>query len=556
MKKRVLKLAKGLNKFNIDDIQLMSEIEEPELRQILDELAYQGSVQKISDDNFMYVPSAPNAVKIDKKAKSSDNIPLNINPENIKGYDAYLKSTGKQREYADKYFKMIQACGNLKGSKLMDFIDNKWNKMFPEYKSSYACFMNIKKKFNQNGFYALLPEWTHNNKGSSCIFDELYSIFIDEYFSFESPPLTEAARIAKKKFVEKNPDFEICQLPPEGTFAKRIKKEYSQEEISIFRSFAIKNKLKKTENIKQRAIKEPTEMLFKIAAEEFLKRTEKRHKKSTYVSNVGYIKNHLNPVLADFKLGNITQDMINKIRQSKLEEGFSISSVNSYVDAAEQIIREFIPNSNKLKKTEMHTENRANFYSDMRILASEEIKKLLKCCNEHYSDFYPLLLTAITTGITRGEILGLTWDCINFNHNQILINKSLYKGEIVKHRTKYQIRCIHMPDELSETLLEWQKVCPKGESNFVFPNSQGKAYDPDNMIKRRFNPVVKKTGIKEIRFIDLRDIYASLLIKQDLPLTFIQEQLGHSSPQVTADRYKFLIEKYQSKNPNILQGVL
>jgi len=76
------------------------------------------------------------------------------------------------------------------------------------------------------------------------------------------------------------------------------------------------------------------------------------------------------------------------------------------------------------------------------------------------------------------------------------------------------------------------------------------------MPKRRFIPTVKKSAVPPIRFIDLRDIYASLLIKQNLPLIYIQEQLGHSSPQVTAERYKFLLEKNQVKSLNILDGVL
>jgi len=139
--------------------------------------------------------------------------------------------------------------------------------------------------------------------------------------------------------------------------------------------------------------------------------------------------------------------------------------------------------------------------------------------------------------MTRSEILALTVDCIDFKNKTVKVEKSLYKGEIIRHRNKYQVREVHISDELCKIL----KSEIKPENNLLFPNSDGNVQDPDNMIKRRFNPVIRKAGIKPIRFIDLRDTYAALLIKQNLPLTYVQEQLGQSSVNVTAERYKNII---------------
>ena len=72
------------------------------------------------------------------------------------------------------------------------------------------------------------------------------------------------------------------------------------------------------------------------------------------------------------------------------------------------------------------------------------------------------------------------------------------------------------------------------------------------MIKRRFLPTLKKAGVQNFKFSDLRDNYAILLIMQNLPLTYIQKQLGHSSPQVTNDRYKSLIPNTRINTLNLI----
>ena len=386
----------------------------------------------------------------------------------------------------------------------------------------------------------------------------MYYNFRELYLSPQKLSAIQCINIVKENFPEEVVKTE-SSFPSLKTFLRRINKEFKKSEVEYFRRMPMKlpDFIKTQEPVKPKRTRIKTSLIktFKEAGKHFLKSDYcKNLKPSTLFSYKGYVENQLTPYFYETPLSEITEEKVNEFKHSMLNDGLSTSTVNKYIDILIIIVNTYseegkLPDSVKFN-------NERNYYQDMRILELGEVKKLLKTAEKNYTDFYPMLLTAVSTGMTRGELLALTWQDILCEEKKIKVNKSLYRGDIVKHRTKNSIRNVDISDDLITVLKAWQNECVKGKGAFIFPNSEGESQDPDNMIKRRFIPTVKKSEVPPIRFIDLRDIYASLLIKQNLPLTYIQEQLGHSSPQVTAERYKFLLDKQQFKSLNILEGVL
>ena len=76
---------------------------------------------------------------------------------------------------------------------------------------------------------------------------------------------------------------------------------------------------------------------------------------------------------------------------------------------------------------------------------------------------------------------------------------------------------------------------------WVFLTPDGHPIDGDNLWSRVFYRLLEKAELRRIRLHDLRHTYASLLIQQGESLAYVQEQLGHSSIQVTVDTYGHLI---------------
>lgn len=175
---------------------------------------------------------------------------------------------------------------------------------------------------------------------------------------------------------------------------------------------------------------------------------------------------------------------------------------------------------------------------EMDFFTPEEIRLFLDNVNPVY---YTLFLTAVMTGVRRGELLALQWGDIDWNSNQISVRRSIYRGELVNPKSKNSIRRIVITPILRQALERHRLLGRKSELGLMFSQESGLPLDPDNLINREFKPALDRAGLRRIRFHDLRHSYASLLISQGENIKFIQSQLGHSSAKTTLDRYGHLM---------------
>ncbi|MBP2114117.1 site-specific integrase [Paenibacillus sp. FSL R7-0204] len=183
-------------------------------------------------------------------------------------------------------------------------------------------------------------------------------------------------------------------------------------------------------------------------------------------------------------------------------------------------------------------------------------------------------ICAILGGFRRGELLALEWSEVDFENHTIKISKSIsltIKSQaIIKlPKTDDSIRTVDMPVWYMEELKIYKERCDKerialgekwlgGDKNYVFHAGFGKPIYHTQPSKWWKN-FVEKHEFKYVRFHDLRHSCATILLENDVSLKAIQERLGHSKQQVTADLYthvsKFLsretANKFNKLNPNI-----
>lgn len=165
---------------------------------------------------------------------------------------------------------------------------------------------------------------------------------------------------------------------------------------------------------------------------------------------------------------------------------------------------------------------------------------------------------AVMAGLRRGEILALQWDDIDFDHHTIHVKHSLQytkeNGYVLKTpKTKTSTRSLSVDPGLMEDLKKYKSQKNKeriqtgdlwkgGQYFFVFSSELGKPYYPSvpGTWWKRF---IKRTGLKYIRFHDLRHSHATYLIENNVHAKVISDRLGHANIKTTMDIYGHFIKK-------------
>ncbi len=158
----------------------------------------------------------------------------------------------------------------------------------------------------------------------------------------------------------------------------------------------------------------------------------------------------------------------------------------------------------------------------LRYLTHEEIPRLLAACPAHLA---PLVKLALHTGLRRTELFTLRWEQI--------VNGVLYlDGDVTKNS---EPRAVPLNAE-ALAALEAQRRRGQLTSVYVFPSPSGGPYKD---IKDPFKGALRRAGIKNFRFHDLRHTFASHLAMAGVPLQTIAQLLGHKSLTMTL-RYAHL----------------
>jgi integrase len=202
----------------------------------------------------------------------------------------------------------------------------------------------------------------------------------------------------------------------------------------------------------------------------------------------------------------------------------------------------------------------------MRTLAPGELEVLLE--NASSNQFYPVYYTAVSTGLRQAELLGLTWRSIDLDYLSISVNQVLYKRRGVcrfnEPKTSHSRRRVSMTPKLvcflREYKLEREKLYRSlgkelALDDLVFASVEGKPIDP-SVLSHSFGRIVKRAGLENVRFHDLRHTFASLMLLRGAKPKVISEALGHSSVAFTMDVYSHIIEGMQSDAMALLDEVL
>lgn len=191
-----------------------------------------------------------------------------------------------------------------------------------------------------------------------------------------------------------------------------------------------------------------------------------------------------------------------------------------------------------------------NPQKEMRPLKDTEVPAFLKLISGH--PFEQLYFIAMFTGMRESEIIGLTWDCIDWEKGTIRLYRQ-YKAVRGEEKTymftnlkNKQERTFTVPSSVIAALkkvrtkqAEWKLhygQLYRNEDGFVFTDELGH-HLATRTVYNRFKAIVAQMGLPEVRLHDLRHTYATLALQNGVDIKTVSHNLGHSTVAFTMDKY-------------------
>lgn len=342
--------------------------------------------------------------------------------------------------------------------------------------------------------------------------------------------------------------------------------------------YAVENKIIKINPININLLKEEIDILFADFMVDWLEMMKNNNAiaLSTYASYSNTIKRVIYPYFKEkgIFLKELTAQDIQQFYQYALKERKVTTNTALHYHAnirkalkhavqhdmiltnpADKVVR---PRKNKFK---------GNSYNQ------DELNELFKIVKNEKIEL--AVLAASVYGLRRSEVVGLKWKFIDFNKKtitightvtEVILNGKIQRIEEDHTKNISSYRTLPLVSQFEELLLilrkeqEYnKKICGDSYNNefveYIYVDTLGNRIKP-GYITQHFASVLKKHGLRKIRFHDLRHSCATLLLLNGIKMKAIQEWLGHSDFSTTANLYVHLDYSEKLESANVMNNVL
>jgi len=283
---------------------------------------------------------------------------------------------------------------------------------------------------------------------------------------------------------------------------------------------------------------------------------------NTYEQRRAYVVNHIAPRIGKITLTALSPMHVQKL-YSELLELYSPGHVqnigNLLTKALNQAVYWGLITRNPATQVKKPYKSRKN--PSMKVWTVEEQKKFLEHVKSESTFYYILFLLALTSGMRKGELIGLQWNdvdtrkgVVSVKRTAVWAQRNLYLKDMPK--TESSIRTIQLPEQTVKALKRWQLACPANSLNLVFPSPKTGGILYPNSLDKAFQKAVRDAGVPHISFHGLRHTFATTLLANNVNPKIVQEMLGHSTIKTTIDTYSHVLPNMQKEAAKQLSAVL
>lgn len=321
---------------------------------------------------------------------------------------------------------------------------------------------------------------------------------------------------------------------------------------------------------------EPSAMPYQGYAEKWLDSRRADLAPGTYKNYSGNQRLHVFPVLGNVPLQRLTKVMLNDLYTDLLNNGrvsgnggLSARSVRMVHGVIAQVLSQAVEDdlllvnvADKAKLPKVHEKH-------IEVWSAADISRFLVGTRENRR--YPLWRLYFTTGLRRGEALGLRWDDLDLDATPptLTVYRSLVDVEwgkpiIRTTKTKRGARRVTLDPDTAAILrrLRAEQAREKlllgsgyTDHGLVFCHETGKPYHPDRTTKY-FQEQTIRLGLPRIPLHDTRHASASHLLANGTPVHVVQRRLGHSTAAITLNHYAHVMPGQDEAAANTIDALL
>jgi integrase len=240
---------------------------------------------------------------------------------------------------------------------------------------------------------------------------------------------------------------------------------------------------------------------------------------------------HVLPELGLLPIASLKPAQVEALRDRKLADGYKPATVNSmlkaisvlYLWARKQELHDGVNPTGGLRKTPPT--------GLMDYLSSDEVTRLLAYTREHAPNIYPMIATAIYTGMRKGELFGLRWIDLLFDRGVIHVAHSYGKEP-----KSGKWRAVPLHPALAPILRDWQRLSKPGALVFPVtsdPHKKPRMGTPDDMLGLEGLLLAAGCHVPVRPWHAMRHTFASHYVMSGGNLLALQKILGHSKFEMT-----------------------
>ena len=184
---------------------------------------------------------------------------------------------------------------------------------------------------------------------------------------------------------------------------------------------------------------------------------------------------------------------------------------------------------------------------EMQILTHDEMQRFL--IQAKHDGYYEIFLLDLSTGLRRGELMGLQWKDLNFTTGELRVERQVSRvnGELKTFppKTKSSIRTVVLPPSVLKMLKAYQPSI--NGSKWIFPSpvkTDDSPRDP-HTVYSKMQLVLERAECKRIRFHDLRHTFATMALEHGMDVKTLSAMIGHVSSATTLDIYSHITTEMQ-----------